>query len=85
MRKRVIAALAVATVSLTASAPVSVEQYDLDTAHTQIGFVVRHMGVTNVRGKFNKFDGEIFLDEADLTKSSARVVIETGSVDTDHA
>jgi polyisoprenoid-binding protein YceI len=73
-----------ATTLLTASAPLSVERFVLDTNHTYIGFNVRHMMVTNVKGKFKNFSGEILLDEKDLTKSSANISIETASVDTDN-
>jgi polyisoprenoid-binding protein YceI len=60
------------------------ERYVIDRSHTQLTFVVRHMLVTNVRGKFNTFEGEILLDQQDVTKSSVQVTIETASVDTDH-
>ena len=60
------------------------ERYVIDRSHTQLTFVVRHMLVTNVRGKFNSFEGEILLDEQDVTTSSVQVTIETASVDTDH-
>jgi polyisoprenoid-binding protein YceI len=75
--------LAATTVLLTASTPMDVDRYVIDKAHTYIGFTVRHMMVTNVKGKFNRFDGEILLDEKDITKSSASFSIETASVDTD--
>lgn len=76
--------LAVTSLALTASSPLAVEEYNLDTSHTQISFVVRHLGVSNVRGKFNKFEGKIHLDESDLSKSSVRVTIDANSVDTDN-
>jgi len=60
------------------------ERYNFDTSHTQIGFVARHMLVTNVRGKFNKFEGHIMLDAQDVTRSSVQVTIDVGSVDTDN-
>src|SRR5688572_5330046 len=75
--------LAAMTGLLTASTPHRADRYVIDKAHTYVGFNVRHMMVTNVKGKFNKFDGEILLDEADITKSSANFTIETASVDTD--
>ena len=78
-----IALTAVAALVLTA-APANVETYSFDTAHTQISFVVRHLGVSNVRGKFNKFEGQIQLDTTDITKSSVRVTIDAASVDTDN-
>ena len=76
--------LAATTVLVTASTPMDADRYVIDKAHTHVGFTVRHMMVTNVRGKFNKFDGEILLDQNDITKSSATFTIETASVDTDH-
>jgi polyisoprenoid-binding protein YceI len=76
--------LAASTVLLTASTPMDAERYVIDRAHTYVGFTVRHMMVTNVRGKFNEFDGEILLDQSDITKSSVNFTIETASVDTDH-
>lgn len=72
------------TVLLTASTPPSAERYVLDTSHTHLGFTVRHMMVTNVRGKFKEFSGDIVIDDKDLTKSSASLTIQTASLDTDN-
>lgn len=62
----------------------TVERYVLDPSHTWIGFSARHMLVTKVRGKFNDFEGEIFLDTSDVTRSRANVTIQVQSVDTDN-
>jgi len=56
--------------------------YKLDPAHTRLGFVARHAMVTKVRGSFNEFDGTIFIDGDDSTRSRASVVIEAASIDT---
>lgn len=84
MKKSMTAVLALATLSLTAGAPLEVERYEFDKSHTNIGFVVRHLAVTNVRGKFNDFDGEILLDQKDIRKSSVRVRIDAKSIDTEN-
>jgi polyisoprenoid-binding protein YceI len=55
--------------------------YGLDIAHTQVGFAVRHMAVSKVRGRFTKFDGTIQIAE-DPTQSSVNVTIDANSVDT---
>jgi len=55
--------------------------YALDVAHTQVGFAVRHMAVSKVRGRFTKFDGTIQVAE-DPTQSSVNVTIDANSVDT---
>lgn len=59
-------------------------RYVLDRSHTTLGFSARHMLVTNVRGKFNDFSGEILLDEQNIENSSVQVTIRTASIDTDH-
>ena len=33
--------------------------YALDTAHTTLEFVVRHLMITKVRGRFTAFDGQV--------------------------
>ncbi len=55
--------------------------YGFDPAHTQIGFVVRHMMVAKVRGRFTKFDGRVVIGE-DPSESSVEVTIEAASIDT---
>ena len=38
------------------------DNYKIDPAHTSIGFSVRHMGVSNVKGHFDEFAGSMVLD-----------------------
>jgi polyisoprenoid-binding protein YceI len=59
--------------------------YDLDPAHSRLGFAAKHAMVTTVRGRFATFTGEVHLDEADPAKSRARVEIDVTSVDTGNA
>src|SRR5689334_21731385 len=69
----------------TAYAPELAEltgQYKLDAAHSRIGFVARHAMVTKVRGAFNEFEGEAFLDGANPADSHVKVTIKTESIDT---
>jgi polyisoprenoid-binding protein YceI len=54
--------------------------YALDTAHTEIGFTVRHL-MTKVRGTFNDFVGEIVVNDI-LEESTATVTVDLSSVDT---
>ena len=56
--------------------------YQLDPAHTRIGFVARHAMVTKVRGSFKDFDGRLHLDAADPTASTAKVTMKAVSIDT---
>jgi polyisoprenoid-binding protein YceI len=55
--------------------------YNLDVAHTTIGFVVKHMMVSKVRGSFNDFKGSVTIAENPL-ESSAELTIQTNSIST---
>ena len=56
--------------------------WKVDNAHTSLEFSTRHMMVSTVRGHFNDFSGEVELDPEDLTRSSAKAVIQVASIDT---
>jgi len=60
-------------------------EYTLDPSHSRIGFVARHAMVTKVRGSFNEFEGQAYLDAADPSRSWAEVVIKAASIDTRNA
>ncbi len=53
-----------------------------DLVHSSVGFSVRHLVVSKVRGKFAKWSGTIRMDEHDLARAEVDVSIETASVDT---
>ncbi|MEU8394232.1 YceI family protein [Nonomuraea sp. NPDC048892] len=55
--------------------------YNLDVAHTSIGFVVKHMMVSKVRGRFEKFEGAVTIAENPL-ESTAELTIQTESITT---
>jgi polyisoprenoid-binding protein YceI len=57
----------------------------IDDVHTHIGFSVRHMMVSTMRGQFKKYSGTIELDEADFTRSKFEGEIEVASIDTNNA
>ena len=56
--------------------------WDIDPAHTVVGFKIRHMMVTNVRGSFHDVKGALNFDASDPGKSSLDVVIQAASIDT---
>lgn len=55
--------------------------YDLDAAHSEIGFKVRHLGVSKVRGRFTDATSTIEVAE-DPQRSRVETSIRTESVDT---
>ncbi|MFD9790328.1 YceI family protein [Streptomyces sp. NPDC059070] len=55
----------------------------IDPVHSEIAFSIRHLGVANVRGRFNDFSGEIVLAENPL-ESSVTATIQIASLSTAH-
>lgn len=56
--------------------------WKIDPAHSQAEFTVRHMAISNVRGRFGNLGGSIALDPSDLTKSSVNAIVDVSTVDT---
>ena len=44
--------------------------WQIDPAHTEIEFSVRHLMISTVRGRFGNVTGTITIDEADPARSS---------------
>jgi polyisoprenoid-binding protein YceI len=59
--------------------------YNIDPAHSRIGFVARHAMVTKVRGSFNEFAGSGYLDVENPEASRLDLTIQAKSIDTRHA
>jgi polyisoprenoid-binding protein YceI len=55
--------------------------WTIDPVHSEVGFSVRHMMVSKIRGKFTTFTGEI-VTGADPVDSSATAEIDLSSIDT---
>lgn len=55
--------------------------YDIDVAHSALGFSVRHAGVARVRGTFDGFSGAITVAE-NFADSNVEVEIDAASIDT---
>lgn len=56
-------------------------EFNLDLAHTRVGFVAKHMMVTKVRGQFTEFSGKIVIPDEPLD-ASVEVTIKAGSITT---
>jgi len=57
--------------------------WDLDPVHTEVGFLVRHMMVSKVRGRFTDFKGTIHTEKSFLD-STVEVSVDLNSIDTDN-
>ena len=56
--------------------------WTVDPAHSNVGFSVKHMGIANVRGKFNEFEGMLEMMES-LVDCRAHGTVKVASIDTD--
>lgn len=83
MKKTILAAaLTLATVF-----PAAAADYVIDTqgAHASINFKVKHLGYSWLTGRFNTFSGDFSYDESNPEASKIKVMIDTKSVDSNHA
>ena len=77
-------ALSAAPAGAQAPLPDGLVEYEVDPAHTQVMFKVRHMGVSTVTGKFNRFAATFAYDPVDPGSSWVTATIDAASVDTNN-
>jgi polyisoprenoid-binding protein YceI len=56
--------------------------FTLDAAHSHVGFAVRHMMISNVRGEFTKLEGTVSYDPSRPEATAVSVTIDAASVST---
>jgi polyisoprenoid-binding protein YceI len=64
------------------AASADVTEWNIDPVHSEAGFSVRHLVISKVRGKFDKFSGTVRLDEKDVSNSSVQASLDVASIDT---
>lgn len=62
--------------------PVQAGTYNLDPAHTVIGFGVKHLEIAIVEGRFKDFSGTINYNDQDPTRSTVEFTAKIDSIDT---
>jgi polyisoprenoid-binding protein YceI len=60
-------------------------KWAVDASHSTAAFKVRHLGVANVTGNFKVFQGEIENEGDDFDGAKIHFVVDTNSLDTNHA
>lgn len=58
--------------------------WNIEPAHSSVGFTVRHLGLSKVRGQFNTFSGVVTIAE-DQSASSVSATVDLSSIDTNNA
>ena len=67
---------------LAATTHAQTTTWQLDPAHSNAQFSVRHLGISNVQGEFTKLTGTVNLDDQDISKSTVTASIDVNSLDT---
>jgi polyisoprenoid-binding protein YceI len=79
--KRIIVSLST-IIALALPVIAAASTWTIDPDHTNVGFKVRHLMVSNVKGSFEKHTGTVDINDKDITKSRVEVTIDTNSINT---
>ena len=78
--KTISCSIALSAIVLAALGAPAADSYNIDPAHSTVGFAVTHMVINTVHGKFNDFSGKLSLDGNELKEASG--TIQAKSIDT---
>jgi polyisoprenoid-binding protein YceI len=77
--------LKLASLALALAAPLAMAQtstWKSDPAHSEVDFTIKHLGVSNVHGRFGHVDATLVYDEKDITKSTVNATIDVAGLST---
>lgn len=58
--------------------------YQIDVAHSEIAFSIKHLMITSIRGMFTQFEGRVIASSAGFSDADIRVEIAADSLYTQH-
>ena len=67
----------------TTTTELTAGSWAIEPAHSEVGFTVRHLGLSKVRGRFNSFVGTVQVAE-NLPDSKIEATVDLSSVDTNN-
>ncbi|MFE1233291.1 YceI family protein [Streptomyces sp. NPDC059442] len=71
----------------TTTLPLTPGRWAVDPLHSSVGFAIRHLGISKVRGRFNDLQAELVvgttLDDSSITATVALASLDTGNADRD--
>jgi polyisoprenoid-binding protein YceI len=79
--KRLLASIST-IIALSLPALAFATTWNIDPEHSNVGFKVRHLMISNVKGSFEKNSGVVDINDKDITKSKVEVSIDTASINT---
>ena len=59
-------------------------KWSLDPTHSELGFKIRHLMITNVSGNFNKFTIEVETENDDFASAKVKATIDVDSINTNN-
>lgn len=71
--------------SIVASSALFAGTYNVDASHSNVGFKIKHLMISNVSGKFNNFNGSFEYDEKAKSLKSLVGDVEVSSINTEDA
>ena len=82
MKNLVFSFLIVFVIVLSVSAQST--EWEIDKPHTNVGFTVTHLVISDVTGRFNEFEGSVKSSGEDFNGAQINIVINTASIYTDN-
>ena len=73
----------VAGIVLLATPGLRAAEYTIDPMHSKVEFKVKHLGISTVTGRFEKFSGSFSYDPAKVAASKAQATLDAASINTD--
>jgi polyisoprenoid-binding protein YceI len=73
------------TTTSSGTIPATTSRWTLDPGHSAVGFSVRHLMITNVRGEFERFHADVDYDPARPEATRIQATIEVASLNTREA
>ncbi len=64
------------------SSPSTAAHFTIDASHSNVGFSVRHMMITNVKGEFDSFKGSVQYDSRAPEAATISVEVDVASINT---
>ncbi|MFI7638852.1 YceI family protein [Nonomuraea sp. NPDC049400] len=75
------------TTTIPTALPLAAGHWTLDPFHSAVGFTIRHLGISKVRGQFMRFEADLIvgdtLDSCAVTATVALDSVDTGNADRD--
>src|SRR6478752_3705163 len=69
------------TMSTTTAKDLTAGTWVIDPAHSTLGFTVRHLMVSKVRGRFADFSGKLVVNEDGTASAEAEILVESVTTD----